>query len=218
MNTDFFTRLRDGAGPVWTDYTRHAFVRGMADGSLPQPAFRHYLEQDYLFLLQFIRAYGLAAYKSSTLEDMQAAADGIAAILAEMPLHVRFCAGWGLTEAQMTAAPEAVETVAYTRFVLDCGTGGDLLDLQVAMAPCVMGYADIGRELAPFATQGNPYAPWIEMYAGAEYQAAAASAAAALDRLAARSGGEARLATLQARFNTGTRMEAAFWQMGLNAA
>ena len=37
----------------------------------------------------------------------------------------------------MAAEPEALETVAYTRFVLDRGLAGDRLDLEVALAPCV---------------------------------------------------------------------------------
>ena len=48
----------DCPGP-WTAYTRHAFVEGLRDGSLPQAAFLAYLRQDYLFLMQFARAWAL---------------------------------------------------------------------------------------------------------------------------------------------------------------
>ncbi len=48
----------------------------------------------------------------------------------------------------MSAATEAGATVAYTRFVLERGLAGDLLDLLTALAPCIVGYAEIGRELA----------------------------------------------------------------------
>ncbi len=53
----------------------------------------------------------------------------------EMKLHVAYCAGWGLSEADMAAEPEAQATMAYTRYVLEKGLAGDLLDLQVALAP-----------------------------------------------------------------------------------
>ena len=74
---------------------------------------------------------------------------------------------------------------------------GDLLDLQVALAPCVIGYAEIGAWLdadAGTLRDGNPYAEWIAMYAGAEYQAVAAAATDTLDALmdAARRRGPAR--------------------------
>lgn len=111
--TDLFGRLRRGAGPLWTRYVSHPFVRGLADGTLPQAAFRRYLRQDYLFLIHFVRAYALAGYKSTRLEDMQAAADSVTALLAEMKLHVAYCTEWGIAEADMSAEPEAVETVAY---------------------------------------------------------------------------------------------------------
>jgi hypothetical protein len=44
----------------WRAYTEHPFTTGMADGALTESAFRHYLVQDYLFLIEFARAYALA--------------------------------------------------------------------------------------------------------------------------------------------------------------
>ena len=215
--TDLYARLRQGAGPLWTRYVDHPFVRGLADGTLPQAAFQRYLTQDYLFLIHFVRAYALAGYKSTRLDDVQAAADGMAALLAEMKLHVAYCGEWGLTEMHMAAEPEAVETVAYTRFVLERGTAGDLLDLLVALAPCVLGYADIGAALQERARAGHPYAAWIKSYAGAEYQQAARVAATTLHRIGLRSGAEARLSDLQANFDMAVRLETAFWDMGWHA-
>ncbi len=214
---ELFSRLRQGAGPLWTRYVDHPFVRGLADGTLPQAAFRRYLIQDYLFLIHFVRATALAGYKSASLEDLHAAAAGMTALLAEMRLHVTYCAEWGLSEQEMAAEPEAVETVAYTRFVLDRGTAGDLLDLHVALAPCVLGYAEIGTALEHHATAGNRYAPWITSYAGDEYQQAARAAKTTLARVGARSGADARFSNLQAYFDLAVRLETAFWDMGWRA-
>lgn len=214
---ELFGRLRQGAGPLWTRYVDHPFVRGLADGTLPQAAFRRYLTQDYLFLIHFVRATALAGYKSTRLEDLHAAAAGMTALLAEMRLHVTYCAEWGLSEPEMAAEPEAVETVAYTRFVLDRGMAGDLLDLHVALAPCVLGYAEIGNALEHQATVGNRYAPWITSYAGDEYRQAARAAETTLSRVGARSGADARFPDLQASFDTAVRLETAFWDMGWRA-
>mgnify|MGYP002527789598 CR=1 FL=1 len=68
---DLFSRLRHACADEWRDYTDHAFVRGLADGSLPEACFRHYLGQDYLFLIHFARAYALAAYKADSLGDIR---------------------------------------------------------------------------------------------------------------------------------------------------
>ena len=203
-------------------YTRHEFVLRLARGDLPEAAFRRYLVQDYLFLLHFARAWGLAIYKSDTLSEMRRAQSLVAATLdVEIGLHIEYCRRWGLSEAAMNAEPEALETVAYTRFVLDRGLAGDRLDLEVALAPCVIGYAEIARErMADPATRrdGNPYRDWLDMYEGAEYQDLAREAEAALDEQFARRGGEGRFPALAAAFATATRLEADFWQMGLAGA
>jgi thiaminase/transcriptional activator TenA len=212
-----FDQLRQGAGPAWDQYVAHPFVQGLGDGTLPETAFRRYLTQDYLFLIQFARAYALAGYKSLCLDDLHSASTAIAALLSEMELHVAYCREWGLSEAALAAEPEAIETIAYTRFTFERGTAGDLLDLHVALAPCVMGYAEIGRVLAGLSPAGNPYAAWIESYAGAEYQQAAQASAEALERIGVRLGGTSRKPQLQSAFDTAVRLETAFWDMGWKA-
>ncbi len=215
-----FGRLRAACIDDWQAYTHHAFVRGLADGTLPESCFRHYLGQDYLFLIHFARAYALAAYKADDLADIRQAAAGLSAIIdVEMDLHVKFCAGWGLSETDMVALPEAEATMAYTRYVLEKGLSGDLLDLHVALAPCVVGYAEIGAELmADEETRfdGNPYRDWIEMYASTDFQEVAKAEVAQMDRLMELRGGLGRMAALTTTFRQATRLEAAFWDMGLN--
>lgn len=217
---DIFDRLKAAAPAEWASYVDHSFVRQMGQGSLPEAAFRTYLVQDYLFLIQFARAWALAAYKSRRPSDIRAAQAGLAAILDETELHVRLCARWGLSKADIEAAPEHQATVAYTRFVLDCGAAGDLLDLHVALAPCVIGYAEIGRALSPdgvAALGDHPYREWIGEYAGEGYQGVATAARVHLDELAARSMTEQRFTELVGIFAQASRLEADFWQMGLVA-
>ncbi|MBL8658985.1 MAG: TenA family protein [Rhodospirillales bacterium] len=219
---DLFSHLLAACDDDWAAYVRHPFVRALADGSLPQACFRRYLVQDYLFLVHFARAYGLAAFKAETLGDIRAAAAGLTAIVdRELDLHVAYCEGWGMGADQLGAAEEADATVAYTRFVLEKGLSGDLLDLQVALAPCVVGYGEIGRALAddPATLRNeNPYESWIEMYGGADYQAVADAHVDRMSEIFARRGGPARLSGLVATFRQATRLERAFWDMAFATA
>ncbi len=221
MAEGLFSRLAAAAVEQWRAYTRHDFVTLLASGQLPEACFRRYLIQDYLFLLHFARAWGLAVYKSDTLAEMRRAQRLVGATLdVEIGLHIDYCRGWGLSEAAMAAEPEELATIAYTRFVLDRGLAGDRLDLETALAPCVIGYAVIAAErIADRATKldGNPYREWLEMYSGAEYQDLAREAKAALEEQFARRGGEGRFAMLAGHFAAATRLEADFWQMGLTA-
>ena len=214
-------RLIEASERDWQAYIRHSFVLRLASGELPEASFRRYLVQDYLFLIHFARAWGLAIYKSDELDEMRRAQRLVAATLdVEIGLHIDYCRHWGLSEAAIAGEPEAPATIAYTRFVLDRGLAGDRLDLEVALAPCIVGYAIIASErIADPVTRldGNRYREWLEMYAGEEYQTLAREAAAALDEQFVRRGGEGRFPALARNFSAAARLEADFWQLGLDA-
>ncbi|SGY89141.1 thiaminase II [Moritella viscosa] len=207
----------------WNAYTQHAFVQQLAQGTLAQPSYLHYLKQDFLFLKQYARAYALAIYKARTLANMRKALPSVHALLdSEIGHHVTFCSNWGLTESDLEAEPEDFGTVAYTRYVLDAGMAGDIVDLYAALAPCSIGYAEIGRNLAADVNTkliDNPFASWIELYSGDEFQQGVAQGTSHIDELLA----EIDLNSQRGRnlihvFRTATRMEIAFWQQGLDVS
>ncbi|MFC0336380.1 thiaminase (transcriptional activator TenA) [Kushneria avicenniae] len=216
-----FDTLKNACSDQWQAYIQHPFVAGISEATLPTPAFQHYLQQDYLFLIHFARAWGLAVYKSRDMNELRHSLDNLKTIVdTEMGLHVAYCREWGIDEASLHDLPEAQETLAYTRFVLDCGHRGDLLDLHVALAPCLIGYAEVAEWIATRSqtvTVDNPYQAWIDMYRDEDYLEAVRRERLWLDeRLAEVS--PARFAQLTTTFRDATRLEAAFWQMGLDAA
>lgn len=219
-----FALWREGAGNVWGDYTRHAFVEGLRDGTLPRAAYLHYLVQDYVFLVNFARAWALAVVKAETLEEMRIAAGTVDALVnLEMSLHVTTCAAEGISQPELFAATEEHENLAYTRYVLDAGLQGDLLDLVAALAPCVFGYGEIGLRLKTGAAPGTPYQGWIDSYASDNYQQVCAGVGRMTDAAVARRIGDTptaspRWAQVQQRFSKATELEVAFWAMGLRGA
>jgi thiaminase/transcriptional activator TenA len=114
----------------------------------------------------------------------------------------------------MEGLPESNQTMAYTRFVLEKGVAGDLLDLHVALAPCIIGYAELGRKLAP-ADKSNKYSAWIDMYASEDYQNIAAVEIEQLERLFVLKAGEGRFRALSKTFGQATQLEVAFWEMAM---
>ncbi|MEH6562630.1 MAG: thiaminase II, partial [Marinobacter sp.] len=84
-----FDDLKTACQKDWQDYTQHEFVSQLGAGTLPQPVFRHYLQQDYLFLIHFARAYALAVYKSRNMAELRHSFDGLKMIVdVELGLHV----------------------------------------------------------------------------------------------------------------------------------
>lgn len=218
-NDGLLQHLIASTGEDWSAYVNHRFVRELAAGTLAESSFRHYLMQDYVFLIHFSRAWALAVYKAESLADMRAAAEILHGLLDhEMGLHVQYCSEWGIDQQSLEATEEAAGNMAYTRYVLERGLAGDLLDLLVALAPCVCGYAEIGRThiaAADTVLDDNPYRPWLELYAGDEFQQLASSVEAQMDRLAAERATEQRLSSLARTFGQATRLEVGFWDMGL---
>lgn len=215
-----FALMRGAAKGPWQDYTRHAFVEGMKDGTLPRAAFLHYLRQDYVFLIHFSRAWALAVVKSETHTEMQAAARTVNGLVSEeMKLHIGICEAEGIPQDQLFSTPERAENLAYTRYVLEAGYSGDLLDLLAALAPCVMGYGEIGTRLAAEATS-ETYRDWITTYASDDYQRGCEAVGEFLDsaltrRIGADFGTSPRWNRLCQTFRTATELEINFWQMGL---
>lgn len=255
----FFHQFKHGT-PDWEAYIDHKFVRQLADGSLPKACFKHYLQQDYAFLIQFTRAWALALYKSRDLTEMREAQAGINAMLdLEIGLHIDYYQQWGIEETALGSIKESAACVAYTRYVLDCGMSGGLADLYAALLPCIYGYAEIGQRLLNAGVSSNiavkternaetqadmsgvivtthtdtkevinnaddisiesgsdnPYQAWIDMYSCDEYQAVAQAAKTKFNWLC-KEVSATKLEQLQHIFSTATRMEVAFWQMGLD--
>lgn len=215
-----FTQLQQACQSEWDAYIQHDFVQQLGNGTLAADAFRHYLKQDYLFLIQFARAFALAAYKSPTLEDLRQAKAGLEAIVdLELGLHIQYCREWDISEQELQALPEARATMAYTRYVLDTGNRGDLLDLHVALAPCLVGYGQIAQWLNSRSEtvrgEQNSYDAWIAMYESEEFQNATAAEIDWLNRELA-DVSPRRFEQLVRIFSDATRLEIDFWDMGLN--
>ncbi len=217
-----YYQLKNACSDDWYAYCHHPFVQGIADGSLPLESFQHYLKQDYLFLIHFARAYALAVVKADNIDDMRVASAAVNGTLnTEMSLHLKYCEQWGLTEADIINQPEARANMAYTRYVLERGMSGDILDLYTALSPCSVGYAEIGQRLIndpATKREGNPYLSWIECYGSEEYQESAGRQVEFLGKLASSRFNQNRMDSLCQTFREATRLEVGFWDMGWNCS
>lgn len=163
--------------PTWEKYTFHPFATAMARGTLPENLFKNYLVQDYLYLTHFARTHALAAYKSQTMDSISASAQIILHIRREMELHLSYCAAFGISKSQLedpARTKESQACVAYSRYVLDVGQSQDWLALQMALAPCLIGYGATADRLyrereSKTAEQGNRYWRWVQNYVADDY-------------------------------------------------
>jgi thiaminase (transcriptional activator TenA) len=211
----FSTSVRGKAAEIWRRELDHPFVRGLGDGTLPVDRFQFYLEQDYLFLIEYCRVFALAAVKARDLPTMNLFAGLLSDTLkVEMQVHRDYCKRLGLEEAALESARPAPITHAYTRHLLTAAYAGTITDIVAAVLPCQLGYVEIAAGLAREGRGGGNsfYAEWIAAYTSREFTESAQRLVELLDRLA--EGLPAREAEyLEDLFLTSSRYEYLFWEM-----
>ncbi len=190
----FSARLRRLADPVWRAQHEHPFVRGIGDGSLDLERFRHWVRQDYRFLVEYCRMFALAAARAPDLDTLVRFADLLQTTArTEMDLHRAYAAELGIAPAELEREPMAPTTRAYTDFLVRVAATGDFAELAAALLPCMWGFAEIGQALAGRGLPADPrYAKWVRMYADPEFAALAGWCAELVDRLAAGANGLTR--------------------------
>ncbi|KAI0355144.1 hypothetical protein OH77DRAFT_1425197 [Trametes cingulata] len=217
--------LIQSAAKTWKEYVEHDFVKQLAQGTLPQECFLHFIKQDYLYLKYYARAYGLLVAKSSTYSSIQSATQTIINVINEVATHKTFCAKWGITEADLAATPESPSTTAYGAYLLDTGLQGDSAKLIMALAACLLGYGEVGLWLKKEAAkpnswvklEGNVYLKWIEDYSGDQYQSAVKLGLETIESLAVADPPNAlRFQEWCAIWEKCTRLEKGFWDASLN--
>ncbi|MBV9327358.1 MAG: TenA family protein [Chloroflexi bacterium] len=180
-----------------------AFVRRLADGSLPVELFRAYVAQDAYFLDAFARAYALAQARSPDRHGLQAFHALIGGVLEELELHAAYAARWQVDLSQ--AAPTDA-TLAYTAFLLSTASLHSVAETCAATTPCMRLYAYLGQQLAVVSTRDNPYQEWITTYAAPEFDTLAARLESLLDRYATDS------PALRATYRRAMQLELAFFR------
>ena len=190
----------------WQAYTWHPFVPRVSQGTLPLPAFRRYLVQDYLFLIHFARAKALAVFKAESIEAMRDKTAAIAAILSETLMHLNTARAGASPRPRCaarrkaprrSAIPATSSTAAWPATSSTSKWRWRPARWAMARWPLRI-LADPQRRV-----EGNAYQTWIDTYADPGYQAMARAAAARIDALGESHGGHARFALLSATFSRG---------------
>ena len=204
--------------PIRQAILAHPFVTGVGDGTLDVAKFKHYVQQDYVYLIDYSRVLALASARAPDLETMGWFAKLLDETLnVEMDLHRGYCEEFGITAPELAATIPSPTTVAYTSFLLKVAHQGSFGELVASLLPCQWGYWEIGDYLA---RQGEPqnaplYCQWIQMYTAPEFAGLARSMRDLADRIGEPTGTGERSAMGDA-YRTSLRFELLFWDMAYN--
>ena len=204
--------------PIRQAILAHPFVTGVGDGTLDVAKFKHYVMQDYVYLIDYSRVLALASARAPDLATMGWFARLLDETLnVEMDLHRSYCAEFGIGSQDLEATVAAPTTIAYTSFLLKVAHQGSFGELVASLLPCQWGYWEIGERLA---RQGEPrsaprYCQWIRMYAAPEFAQLAQAIRALADRMGEQAGA-VEVDAMKEAYLTSLRFEHRFWDMAYN--
>lgn len=191
----------------------HPFNEELATGTLSRERFQFYLVQDARYLVGFGRALAAAAAKAPEVDDVAFLAGAARdAIVIEREMHESYFKWFRLSETDLADIETSPTCVAYSSFLLATAHTGSYGELLAALLPCFWVYQSVGAGI--LARQSpetdNPYRPWIDTYAGDEFEATVRTGRDALDR-AADAAGEATREKMLAAFTRACEYEWMFW-------
>jgi thiaminase/transcriptional activator TenA len=195
---------------IYAAVLAHPFIRGMAAGTLGRESFVFYMKQDALYLRDFSRALAIAAVRAPEASELQAFLEFAAGVaVVERGLHETY-----LREFEVALDVEkAPACFAYTHFLLSTAALTSYPEAIGALLPCFWIYREAGLWIHASARPSlatNPYARWIETYAGEQFSASVDRALAIADRIAGAASASDREAMKRA-FVTSSRLEWMFW-------
>jgi thiaminase (transcriptional activator TenA) len=207
----FTEDLWDAGADVYARVREHPFLAGLADGTLPHAAFRHFVVQDAHYLRGYARALALLGARApGEAETVMFTQHAAGAIAAEQDMHAGLADALGLTAAEAAAVPVAPTTTAYTSYLLATCHGGSFAEGLGAVLPCYWIYAEVGEALAAASSPDPLYARWIAMYGGEEFRAVVDAVLALTDRVGPTLG-ELERGRVREHFVTTCRYEWMFW-------
>ena len=190
MTTQAFSdRLFKTASRVWIACMPNPFVQGFAHAGLELEKFRHYMKQDYVYLVEYCKIFAIGAAKSPDLETMGLFASLLHGTLhIEMDLHRAYAAEFGISNAELEQTQASAAMTGYTSYMLNMAQAGGVENAAAAVLACAWSYNHIGQQLAarhPASLQHPLYGKWVQMYSSPEFTALAERCIALVNRLAA---------------------------------
>jgi thiaminase/transcriptional activator TenA len=211
MTTAFSRAAWDRNAELYERIRTMPFNAELAQGTLSQARFKHYITQDAHYLIGFGRALTLAAAKAPDPDRIaQFAKSAEGAIVVERALHGSFFADWGIAADDFAATPLSPACHHYVSYLIATAYAEPYEVLLGALLPCFWIYAEVGRDIHARAAPGNPYQAWIDTYAGEAFHAAVAAVIAAAD-VAGEGASDGIRTRMHAAFRRATQLEWMFW-------
>ncbi len=199
--------------PVYRSITEMAFIREMADGSLPREKFLFYIAQDDIYLQAYARTLAMIAARATEPAEVAAFTKfAQIALVSEQMMHEEF---FSKTPVEGAAARIQPACHHYTSYLLSVAATAPVEVAMAAVLPCFWIYREVGAHIYKLSagSENNPYKAWIDTYVGEEFEALVDEAIALCDAAAARNTPQVQARMTEA-YEFAARLEYDFWNAG----
>lgn len=158
---------------IWAEYNKHPFVKGLEDGTLAKEKFRHYMIQDYLYLIDYGKVFAIGMAKAKSTESRQLFSAYIRSISeCEMDTHRGYMGIMGISHDEIEKSKMALDNLSYTSYMLRVAYEEGEAEIVAAILSCAYSYEVIAKKILennPEAAKHSFYGAWVNSYAGEEY-------------------------------------------------
>ena len=204
---------------IWTKYNQHPFVKGIEDGTLDRKKFKYYIIQDYLYLIEYAKVFGIGIAKSKSVKTAKLFASYVHLLTdGEMDIHRGYMGKFGVTEEELAEIPRALDNLSYTSYMLRIAYEEGEAEVLAAILSCAYSYEVIARTIIknnPDSLHHDFYGDWIRGYASDEYRAKNLELIETLEMLTAQYTEEQKQHIVDI-YVACSRYELAFWNLAWN--
>lgn len=203
----FLRALLADARPLWDAMLHHPFVQELANGTLAPERFAFWVQQDYLFVREALKARGLAIARAPDEEIRRALIENAVALRRELDLFESYARAHDIALA-VEPAPVCLGYAAYRQAAAALGTFPEFLAGTWAAEKA---YLDTWSAVKQAGTAAA-YQRWIENWTAPGFVSWVAWLEETLARLVDGLP-ESERAGVRAAFVTTARFEYLFWDM-----
>ena len=163
---EFTQELWDNTSKIYNEIINCEFVVGLANGTLAEDSFKHYLSQDVLYIQQDTKALAQMSQRAVLKEEKDFFLKmSVDCMEIENILHDEFLDHFQVQEAKS----QSYAFANYSNYLLHQTHNAEYPVAVAALLPCFWLYGKVGHHIIDNQSPDNKYQKFIDTYAGDEY-------------------------------------------------
>ncbi len=212
-------RLLDATKEIWKSYYEHPFVKGIENGTLDKEKFRYYIVQDYLYLEEYAKVFGIGMAKAQSTETIKIFSEYISLLTgSEMNIHNGYMGKFAVTTEELESTSRALDNLSYTSYMLRVAYEEGEAEIFTAILSCAYSYELIVKNMIknnPECLSHSFYGDWVKGYFSDEYSRGNIMLIETLNKLT-ENYTEKQLEHLTEIFAACSKYEYLFWELSWN--